>query len=295
MKKIIKEPLFVFLLLGGAIFALFHQVSDDTFSDNTEIVVTEGHIRVLQLRFEKLWQRSPNAKELDHLIQNHIREEVFYREAIALGLDRDDGIVRRRLRQKMEFISQNLASLDKPEEQELQSYLDAHQEDFRQATRLSFRQIYFNTDKRGRTAEADAKTLLATLKIQDADVENLGDPLMLKQQYVSETERVIQQDLGLQFLQSLREAPTGSWHGPVKSGFGLHLVRIDERIDGKPAELNDVRNAVVRDWTTLKRKQMNEIFYQSLLKRYKVKVKNIISEYRSNESTTDLSMNKAPE
>ncbi len=293
MKKIFREPLVVFLLLGGAMFALFQQVSNDALPDNVEIVVTKGHIQALLVGFEKVWQRSPSAKELDGLIQNYIREEVLYREALAMGLDRDDGIVRRRLRQKMEFISEDLANLDAPEEQELHAYLAAHQEDYRQPTRFSFRQIYFNTSKRGQAAQADAMTLVATLQAQDADVATLGDPLMVKQQFNSETEREIERALGSQFLQSLHETPTGSWQGPITSGFGLHLVRIDERIDGELSKLNDVRELVIRDWASVKRKRTNEAFYETLRKRYKVTVENLKSENKSNESTTKLSMNKA--
>lgn len=293
MKKIFREPLVVFLLVGGAVFALFQQVSNDALPDNVEIVVTKGHVQALLVGFEKVWQRSPSAKELDGLIQNYIREEVLYREALAMGLDRDDGIVRRRLRQKMEFISEDLANLDAPEEQELHAYLAAHQEDYRQPTRFSFRQIYFNTSKHGQAAQADAMTLVATLQAQDADVATLGDPLMVKQQFHSETEREIERALGSQFLQSLRETPTGSWQGPITSGFGLHLVRIDERIDGEISKLNDVRELVIRDWASVKRKQTNEAFYETLRKRYKVTVENLKGENKSNESTTKLSMNKA--
>lgn len=273
MKKIFKEPLLAFLLIGSAMFVLFQQVSNDPMPDSAEIVVTEGRIEALSLRFAKVWQRSPNAEELDHLIQNYIREEVLYREALAMGLDRDDPIVRRRMRQKMEFISEDLANLNVPEEAELLAYLLAHQEEYRSPSIFSFRQIYFNSSERGRAAHADAMTLLATLQKpagKNIDVEALGDSLMLKQTFRRETERDIARDLGPQFLQSLRNLPTGSWQGPVRSGFGLHLVYIDERIDGKVPALKDVREAVLRDWASVKRKQTNEAFYEALRSRYTV-------------------------
>ena len=294
MAKVLKEPLLAFLLLGSAIFALFQQVSDYPLSDNAKIVVTERHIQSLLLGFEKVWQRLPTAIELDGLIQNHIREEVLYREAVAMGLDRDDGIVRRRLRQKMEFISEDLADLESPEEQELLGYLAAHQEDYRQPSRFSFHQIYFNTSKRGGFAREDAMALLETLKAQDADIDmdlaTLGDPLILKEEFNSETEREIERALGSQFLQSLQETPAGSWQGPITSGFGLHLVRIDERIDGELPELNNVRDLVMRDWASVKRKEANEAFYQSLRKRYKVTVENHTGGNRLSKSASRLSM-----
>ncbi len=290
MKKMFKEPLVVFLLLGGAIFVLFQQVSNEYQPDNAEIVVTAGHIQSLSLNYEKVWQRSPNAKELDGLIQNYIREEILYREALAMGLDKDDSIVRRRLRQKMEFISEDLASLDKPEEQELQAFLVAHKEDYRQPSRFSFRQIFLNTSKRGESAQYDAIALLAKLKAQESNAKSLGDQLMVKYQFNLETEREIERVLGSQFLQSLNDIPTGSWQGPVISGFGLHLVRVDEHIEGRTAKLDEVRDQVVRDWGSKKRNQANEAFYESLRKRYTVKVENHSRNNIASDNTTKLSM-----
>lgn len=294
MKKVFKEPLFVFLLLGGAMFVLFQQASNDYRPDNAEIVVTKGHVLSLSLNYKKVWQRSPNAEELDGLIQNYIREEILYREALALGLDKDDGIVRRRLRQKMEFILEDIASLDKPEEQELQDYLVAHKENYRRPSRFSFRQIYLNTTKRGESAQSDAIALLAKLKAKETDAKSLGDQLMIKYKFNLETEREIERVLGSQFLRSLNDIPAGSWQGPISSGFGLHLVRVDERIEGEAPKLNEVRDQVVRDWESKKRIQTNEAFYENLRKRYTVKVENYSKNSTIGDSTNKLSMIQTP-
>ncbi len=290
MKEALKEPLFVFLLLGGAIFILFHQVANDYPPDNAEIVVTERQVQSLLLGFEKVWQRSPSEKEVDGLIQNYIREEIFYREALAMGLDKDDGIVRRRLSQKMAFISEDLANLDKPEEQELQTFLVAHKQDYRQPSRFSFRHVYLNTSKRGESSQSDAISILAMLKEQDSNAKLLGDPLMVNHQFNLETEREIERVLGSQFLQSLTDIPEGSWEGPIRSGFGLHLVYVNERIEGRSAKLNEVRDQVVRDWGSEKRIQTNEEFYEILRKRYSVKVENYSRSNTISENTTKLSM-----
>jgi parvulin-like peptidyl-prolyl isomerase len=274
MEKVFKEPLLVFLLLGGAMFALFQQVSNNYQPDNAEIVVTEVQIQALLERFEKVRQRLPSEEEVDGLIQNYVREEVLYREALALGLDRDDSIVRRRLTQKMEFLSEDLASLNQPTEQELEAYLTKHQDDYRQPSRFSFRQIYFNTSKRGDSAQSAAMSLLAKLKTQDTNTEAMGDPLMVKQQFNHETERDIQRVLGEAFVKALREIPAGGWQGPIRSGFGLHLVRIDEHMVGKASELDEVRKQVVRDWSSEKQKLTNKVFYKSLRKRYVVIVES---------------------
>jgi hypothetical protein len=278
MKKIFKDPLLVFLLLGGAMFVLFQQVSNDYLTDNAEIVVTQMQIQALLKGFEKVWQRSPAEEEVDGLIQNYVREEVLYREALALGLDKGDGVVRRRLTQKMDFLSEDLASIDEPNEQELQAYLTSYQDDYREPSRYSFRQIYFNTSQRGESAQSAAMSALAKLKVQDTDsnigTEAMGDPLMVKQQFNDETEREIQRVLGEAFLKALVEIPEGGWQGPIRSGFGLHLVRIDEYIAGIASELNEVREQVVRDWSSQKREQANEMFYKILRKRYTVTVQS---------------------
>ncbi len=293
MRKIFKEPLLVFLLLGGAMFLLFQQVSNNVIPDSAEIIVTEGRIEALSLGFAKVWQRTPSAEEMDHLIQNYIREEILYREALAMGLDRDDPIVRRRMRQKMEFISEDIAKSNVPEEKELQAYLTTHKSEYRLPTQFSFRQIYFNSSERGQAAHTDAMTLLATLQKpagKDIDVETLGDSLMLKQTFRRAPERDIARDLGTQFLQSLRNLPTGSWQGPVQSGFGLHLVYIDERIDGEAPALKDVHEAVLRDWSSVKRKQTNEAFYEALRSRYTVTVEATPNRTKTSESAGKVSV-----
>ena len=275
MKRIIKEPLLAFLLLGGLIFVVFQQVSDDALPDTAEIVITKGQIKALSIGFEKVWQRSPSDAEMDGLVQNHVREEILYREALAMGLDRGDGIIKRRLRQKMEFLTEDIANLSEPEEQELQSFLAIHEEDYRQPTRYSFRQIYFDAGKRGQAAHKDASVLLKTLSGSETDITELGDRLMIKQQFENETENGIKSALGSEFLNSLQQFPTGSWGGPIRSGFGLHLVYIDQRVEGRSPELDKVRNLVLRDWALQKRKQINEAFYETLRKRYEVKVETL--------------------
>jgi hypothetical protein len=293
MINIFKEPLLVFLLLGGAMFVLFQQVSNDYQPDNSEISVTERQIKALSLGFEKVWQRSPNEEEVEGLIQNYIREEVLYREALAMGLDKGDSVVRRRLHQKMEFLTEDIASLDKPTEQELQAYLLVNQDAYRQPARFSFRQVYLSVSKRGQTAQADAIALLAKLKKQDSNAATLGDPLMVNHQFNLATEQEIERVLGRDFLQSLNETPAGNWQGPLSSGFGLHLVRIDKYIKSEAPGLNEVRKQVVRDWGAKKRNQTNETFYENLRKRYTVRVEDHSRNNIVSETTIKLSMIQA--
>ena len=293
MRKILKEPLIIFLLLGGSLFTLFQQVSNDYQPDSVEIIVSQAQVRSLLFGFKKVWQRPPSEKELEGLIQNFIREEVLYREALAMGLDKSDGIVRRRLSQKMEFLSEDIARLEPPTEQELQTYLAAHPDDYRQAARFSFRQIFFDTSKRGQSAQSDAIALLATLKTQDSDAVTLGDPLMIKHEFNNETETEIKRVLGSQFAELLSGVAVGGWQGPIKSAYGLHLVRIDGRSEGKAGELNDVREQVVRDWEHQKRKRSNDVFYENFRKRYSVTVEDYSLLNMASSESTILSLSEA--
>jgi parvulin-like peptidyl-prolyl isomerase len=156
----------------------------------------------------------------------------------------------------------------------LQAFLDASPDAYRQSSRYSFRQVYLNSGQRGQSAESDAKTMLAKLRVGEADAASAGDSLMLRYQFDNETDREIERALGRQFLEGLVKSPTGSWQGPIVSGFGLHLVYVSGRIDGEIPELSEVRDQVFRDWSSERRKQANEAIYQNLRKRYEVTVKN---------------------
>ena len=254
-------------------------------------MVTDGHIKAIVLGFEKVRQRSPLQQELEGLIQGYVREEVLYREALALGLDRGDAIVRRRLSQKMEFLSEDVASLTEPEAEELQAYLAANQDAYRKPSRFSFQQVYFNTSKRGQAAESDAMELLADLSAQERsqertqkiDASQAGDSLMIKSNFENESERDIERTLGRQFLEALQETKSGSWQGPIASGFGLHLVYISDRIEGELPTLSEVRDAVFRDWSSEKRQQINAEFYAALRKRYKVTIADTVIEAAADE------------
>jgi hypothetical protein len=147
--RIIREPLFHFLVLGAAIFAVHGLITRHQTDKPGEIVVTQAAVENLITGFTRTWQRPPTADELQALVRDYIREEGAYREALALGLDRDDMIVRRRLRQKLEFVSDGLATRTEPSDAELQSFLQAHKESFQTEPLFSFQQIYFNPQLHG--------------------------------------------------------------------------------------------------------------------------------------------------
>ena len=158
--KLLREPLVHFLVLGAALFLLYKIVADPVGDRSDRIVVTSGHIERLVEGWKRTWQRPPTRKELEGLIEDHIREEILYREARAMGLDRDDTIIRRRLRQKMEFLFEDLGAQANPSDEELQAFLDKNPDAFRVATRVTFSHIYLNRDRRGESATRDAERLL---------------------------------------------------------------------------------------------------------------------------------------
>ena len=294
MTKILREPLLYFLLLGVAMFGAYRFISDAGFNgaeQRVEIVITEGQVDALILGFERVWQRLPSQSELDGLIAGHVREEVMYREALAMGLDRDDAIIRRRLQQKLEFITEDITNLVEPTEAELQDFLTSNQDLFREQSRFSFEQVYFNVSERGASAKADAELQLAELREHDTeapgedstiDAAELGDRLLLSQsRFINADEREILRAMGSQFLEGLQSSQVGSWQGPIESGFGLHLVKISEKIDGMVPALAEIRDLVSREWMSVKRVETNEAFYAVLLERYIVTLAEPIASEQS--------------
>ena len=272
--KLLREPLVHFLLLGAGLFLLFSIVGDSGESRTDRIFVSAGRVEQLIVGWTRTWQRPPTDEELEGLIEDHIREEVYYREALAMGLDRDDTIVRRRLRQKLEFVTDDLVAAVDPTEEQLEGYLDEHADLFRVPTRVSLQQIYFNRDRRGEQAVRDAESLLARLDGAGSDVDTtaFGDALMLPGSYELISEAEVARHFGNRFAAVVTELPVGRWSGPVESGYGLHLVLIRERQPGSHPALAEVREAVDREWRTARRKEVTDAFYLRLRERYEVSI-----------------------
>ena len=204
-----------FLLLGTGLFLLYSIVGDSDDMPTGSIVVSAGKVAQLKEVFTRTWQRPPTEEELDGVIEDHIREEIYYREALAMGLDRDDTIVRRRLRQKLEFFTEDLVAAVDPTEEQLANYLDEHADAFRIPSRVSFQQIYFNRDRRGEKATRDAESLLARLNeaTSHVDFTAFGDSLMMPGEYDLIPEPEVARQLGSEFAAALAGLPVGAWSG----------------------------------------------------------------------------------
>ena len=276
LKKLVREPLLHFLVLAAALFVIYSFVSRGYSGEGEKIVITQGQLASLWESFTQTRQREPTRDEWQGLIQERVREEVYYREALALGMDKDDLIIRRRLQQKMEFVSDDVSAQVQPTDEELAEFLRAHPDLFRREQRFSFRQIYLNPEKHGKNLARDAAQLLGQLNRENAQaaVPALGDSIMLDKQYAALTASDVAKQFGDKFAAALGGLAPGQWQGPVESAYGVHLVLVSERLPGSVPELADVRDAVRREWDNARRQEANDKFYRELLKHYTVTIEN---------------------
>ena len=272
MKSFLREPLLHFLAIGAALF-LWFQWSGGSQGAN-RIVITSGQIEHLAAGFTRAWQRPPTETELKGLIDDWVREEIAVREAKAAGFDRDDTVIRRRLRQKLEFLVEDAAELAPPTEQELEAWLTAHADAFRVEPRVAFRQVYVSRERRGAAAEADATAILARLNAAGpgARIHDVGDATMLPQEIEPAERRDIDRVFGEGFGKRLEALAPGAWAGPIRSSYGLHLVLVRERDDGSLPTLDAVRPVVLREVLADRRNRQLAAMYERLLPKYTVVV-----------------------
>ena len=274
LKSLLKEPLVHFLALGLVIFAVYHVLNGPDAREPDKIVVSQARIEQLGGLFAKTWQRPPTAQEFKALIDDYVKEEILYREALALGLDKHDTVVRRRLRQKMEFLSDAAIAALSPGDAELETYLKANPAKFEITPRTAFEQIYLNPERRGDDIDDDAASLLEVLNSPSAPTDPLthGDTTMLPSQMELTSSVKIAQTFGPQFAEAMDGLPPGGWTGPVKSTFGTHLVRINKREPGRLPSLSKVRDAVKREWAAERRRELEDERFAELLKRYDISI-----------------------
>lgn len=277
MSKWLKEPLLHFLAIGALIFALY-SITAGKGSNPGDIVVSVGQQENLLNTFARTWQRAPTPEEYNGLLRDYIREEIAYRESRSMGLDQDDVVIRRRLRQKLELLAEDVASLGAPTDGDLQSYLDTHATDFALEPRLTLRQVYFSRDRRGAAAEQDAVQLLQRIVNDgpDGDFEQFGDPLPLPTTLENLRESEIARMFGQVFTDGLQGLETGRWAGPVESGFGLHLVFIEAREAGRTPDLAEVRDAVQREWLSQRRRDAVDALYGRLAENYSIEIEPLV-------------------
>ena len=275
LRRLLREPLIQFCGIGAAFFVAHALVNRNAVSEDT-VVVERNQVEYLVAGFARTWHRPPTQAELDGLIRDHIREEIYYREARALALDENDVVIRRRLRQKLEFLSDTGAPAAATEA-ELSAFLAAHADTFRLEPAASFVQVFFSTSRRSGNAEADARHALDALSRGQRGVDPgaIGDPFLLDATFEAVPAGEIGRLFGNAFALAVMAQEPGRWHGPIASAYGYHLVRVTARTAGAVPALDTIRANVEQEWASEQRRKADEQFYQSLLKRYRIVVEAI--------------------
>jgi len=267
MRAVMREPLLHFLVAGAGLFLLFDVVSEPETTGDEQIVVTSGHIEHLASLFVKTWQRPPTDTELRGLIDSFILEEVLYREARAIGLDQDDTIIRRRLKQKMEFLVDDFSAAD-PSDVDLQQFMDDDPERFRTDARISFEHVYLVDPAPGAVSAT-----LATLQSNESlEAELPGLAGLLPRRFANASETTVAGQFGAAFKNVLFALDVDRWTGPVESPFGVHLIRIGEIEEGRVPPLPEIRDIVQRDWLSARRRSAQAAFFEQLRLKYAITI-----------------------
>jgi peptidyl-prolyl cis-trans isomerase C len=274
--KFLRDPLFHFVALGAVLFLVYAVVSDVFTADaRHRIEITESEIQLLAETWQRQWQRPPTEEELRNLVESRVREEVLYREALAVGLDQNDVVVRRRMVQKVELLSQDLALLADPTDQELQVFFQERLEEYRVPPLVSFSHVYFNPDRRGAAVEEDARRALAEMRAQrpgpPRSAPELGDRFMLPYDYERLSPLEVQQQFGTRFAETLFEMEAG-WNGPILSGYGVHLVNVRERIESRIPQYAEIRDRLVADYNRMRSDRAKDALYEGLASKYDVQI-----------------------
>ena len=276
--KFLREPLFHFLFIGLGFFFLFSQLNtSDESNDESNIVITQAKVDAMSASYLKQRGRTPMANEMQSLIENDIREELLYREAIALGLDKDDGVIRRRLAQKMKYLFEDLAVINEPNNADLEKFLKEHASKFTLPGTRSFYQVYLDPKKHKENLDEEVNTVLEHLKIISLqNAYSFGDRSLLAYRFLKRRKSDVKNHFGESFSKKIFHASIDSWQGPFESAYGLHFVYIDSKEEAALPKLEQVREDVLQEYKREKQSEANDIFYNGLKDRYKIKVEDSV-------------------
>lgn len=302
--KLLREPLLQFFLIGVCIYAAYvlYGAPPDEDLENRTVVVDAGRIDAFISAWESRWNRPPTERELNGLIDQYIREEILYREALGLGLDRNDPITRRRMAQKMDFLTKDIGSSKEPEEGELQRYFEENKDEYRDPDLITFTHIFLDPDVRGDATLEDAALLLTELKVTappDPSEPHMGDRFLLQNYYPRKEELEIRKLFGSGFSAAAMKLQPGQWHGPVLSGYGTHLVYVHALERASEPVFENVKEYVAQDWLVVQQEEFNEEFFQNLKSRYEIvieeaPIKPIPSDVAESDMAVETGMEEKP-
>ena len=278
IQKLLGEPMLHFLLIGIALFGAYRWMAPSD-SGGRRIVITQGVVDDLVTQHVAARGREPSTIELNHLLESYVRDEILYREGVRLGLERDDIVVKRRVRQKIEMIAEEDASTRAPTDADLSAYLAAHQTRFAQPAILSFEQVFVGESRSGpNVVQVVAVTRDALRK--GADPEELGRPTLLPHRMTQTPADLVARDFGASFAAALENAPVGEWVGPIDSSFGAHYVRISNRTPAVAPQLAAVRDLVMREWENERRQRARNDAYAKMRGGYEVSIETDLAAKR---------------
>jgi hypothetical protein len=276
LKKLAGEPLVHFMLIGAGIYAVYGMFAvGEAGNDERTVNVTSGEILALSDQWVRTWRRPPTKDEFDGLIRNHVRVQILYREALGMGLDKGDIVIERRLAQKVESLAQGLITPKEPSDETLINWYAENSARFKEPDLYTVTQIFFDPDKRGATTLDDAKAVLEKLNTPDrlpTDLGDYGDRLMLENYYPSISEQNLRKVFGAAFAEQVTELEAGIWHGPILSGYGTHLVLVNDIVRVALPAFGDIREQIVEEWMAEQITELSEQFVASLVSRYEVVV-----------------------
>ncbi len=274
-KRWLREPLLHFLLLGIVLFGLYAytQHGRGGVESSKQIALSLDDLRTMDMYFQSQWHRQPTPAEFQAMVEDKVREEVLYREGLAMGLDKDDEIVKRRMAQKMQFLAEDVAAAHEPTSAELKAWFDKNSSRFALPSRYSFRHLYFSPDKRGKNAQEEAAKALSKIAGQPEDSKLAaasGDSFMFQDYYGDRTPEAIAKEFGPQFAVALEKLKPGSWQGPIESGYGWHLVFVDTVIPGRIPSFEEMEPDVKTAWLAEQKATAWQKAYKEMRAKYTV-------------------------
>ncbi len=294
----LRDPLVQFLVIGVALFLVYGALNHGGSRPGSsyQIALTIDDVRQLQNTFAAQWQRAPSPEEMRSLEENRVREEVLYREALLLGLDKDDVIIKRRLAQKMQFLAEDVAAAHQSTTAELEAWYEKNSDRFALPSRVSFRHLYFSPDRRGERAHDDAMNALVEIGREPEGPKattDLADRFMFQDHYADLTPKDLEREFGAQFASAVLKLQPGSWQGPVESGYGWHLVFVDSVIPGRIPAFEEVEEDVKGAWLSDQKRDAWQRAYEQMRAKYTVLLP-VPAESQSAGATSVLTEIPAP-
>ncbi len=272
MRKLIHEPLFHFLLLGAGIFILYLLVQKNTSGDH-QIIINDNDVAHISSLYESQWHHPPTSDELTGLISEKIRQEVFYREALKMNLDQNDEIVKQRLAEKMEFLSNDLSKLvEPPTDEKLKTYFEKNKDKYLTPYSLNFYQIILTPERHTDTRESAAELLRQFSNAKPEELKNQGDPSYLSFYFSNESAAKLKVDFAGEMAESIRTLPLNKWAGPIKSAYGWHLVYITKKVAPHLPSFSEVKKDLKRDYQNDQEQESRTEVYLDLKKNYEIEI-----------------------